>query len=175
MSDVRINVGGDELLACPFCQGGKFSIYRQRRLYAVQCLNCGAVGPTGHSRQEAETLWNEQPQLAAAIQRADAAESKRTHLEIKLNAVHDRVGESLRRAHRAEEDFDRLREDNVDLKVVLAATVQRAEAAEAKLAAVPVAALMRVLFTGYRTDEQITADADAINAWVARQQSEVQP
>lgn len=60
-----------------------------------------------------------------------------------------------------------------DLLLQLAAERQRAEAAEAKLAAVPVDAFMRTLFTGYRSDEQYTADADAINAWAAKQ-SEVQ-
>ncbi len=76
MSDVWVNTGTDEIAPCPFCQGRKLSIYMQRRLRAVQCSNCGAVGPTGHSRQEAVTLWNEQPQLAAATQRAEAAEAQ---------------------------------------------------------------------------------------------------
>ena len=47
---------------------------------------------------------------------------------------------------------------------------KRAEAAEAALAAVPVEALKRTLLTGYRTDAQITADADAINAWLGEAQ-----
>jgi hypothetical protein len=46
----------------------------------------------------------------------------------------------------------------------------QAEAAEAALAAVPVEALKRTLLTGYRTDAQITADADAINAWLGEAQ-----
>ena len=76
MSDVWVNTGTDEIAPCPFCQGRKLSIYMQRRLRAVQCSNCGAVGPTGHSRHEAVTLWNEQPQLAAATQRAETAEAQ---------------------------------------------------------------------------------------------------
>ncbi len=43
---------------------------------------------------------------------------------------------------------------------------QRAEKAETQLTAVPVDALRRVLFTGYRTNAQIAADADAINNWL---------
>ena len=61
---IWMNTGAD-LLPCPFCQGGQFSIYTQRRLYAVQCHNCGAVGPTAYSRQEAMALWNERSALAA--------------------------------------------------------------------------------------------------------------
>lgn len=74
MSDIWINTGADHLLPCPFCQGGSFSIFAQRgQLYAVQCKSCGAVGPTTHSRGEAVALWNEQPALAAANARAEAA------------------------------------------------------------------------------------------------------
>lgn len=54
----------------------------------------------------------------------------------------------------------------ISLAKQLAAMKQRAETAEAKLAAVPKEALKRTLLTGYRTDAQITADADAINAWL---------
>lgn len=50
------------------------------------------------------------------------------------------------------------------------AAIKRAEATEAALAAVPVEALKRTLLTGYRTDAQITADADAINAWLGEAQ-----
>ena len=82
---------------CPFCQGRKLSIYMQRRLRAVQCSNCGAVGPTGHSRQEAVTLWNEQPQLAAATQRAEAAEAQLARHEYdSVDAYNARISEALR-------------------------------------------------------------------------------
>lgn len=78
------------------------------------------------------------------------------------------------RLARAYQENAALVERHNEIDDALAAALARAEAAEAKLAAVPVSALMRTLFTGYRSDEQIGADADAINAWAAKQR-EVQP
>ena len=72
----------------------------------------------------------------------------------------------------AEYQVRKLTEQLDQLRAALAAMTARAEAAEAKLAAVPEAAIMRTLFTRYRSGEQYTADADAINEWAA-QQSEV--
>lgn len=58
----------------------------------------------------------------------------------------------------------------IHLNQIVKDTSARAEAAEVALAAVPVEALKRTLLTGYRTDAQITADADAINAWLGEAQ-----
>ncbi len=69
-------------------------------------------------------------------------------------------------------DADARKQFIAALMAQLATMTARAEAAEAKLAAVPEAAIMRTLFTRYRSGEQYTADADAINEWAA-QQSEV--
>lgn len=160
MSDVWVNTGTDEIAPCPFCQGRKLSIYMQRRLRAVQCSNCGAVGPTGHSHQEAVTLWNEQPQLAAATQRAEAAEAGVSEYAAKLDLALKRFGEK---------------------QSAWLAEKRRAEAAEAQLAAVPVDALWRYLRYAqvpehhhrYIEDQQ-EADRAAISAWLAAQ-PEAQP
>ena len=56
-----------------------------------------------------------------------------------------------------------------DLADKLKATRAELATAKAQLAAVPVAALRRILFTGYRTDEQIAADADKVNRWFVAQ------
>ena len=88
-------------------------------------------------------------QLAAVNQRAEAAEAAAKNQRNAKDAAITRNGELHRELHTMR---------------------QRAEAAEAKLAAVPVDALRRTLFTGYRTDAQIAADADAINDWLAKQE-----
>ena len=60
-----------------------------------------------------------------------------------------------------------LREQQLrELRTQLAAVTAERDALRAQLAAVPKDALRRTLLTGYRTDAQITADADAINAWL---------
>ena len=69
--------------------------------------------------------------------------------------------------------MDAYEETPVKLVTYCEVLIQDLAAANAKLAAVPVGAIMRTLFTGYRSSGQYTADADAINAWAA-QQSEVQ-
>lgn len=67
---------------------------------------------------------------------------------------------------RAETAEAKLNETLPQYVAQMADAIKSAEAAEAALAAVPVDALRRTLLTGYRTDAQITADADAINAWL---------
>jgi phage shock protein A len=91
--------------------------------------------------------------LAAVTQRAEAAEAERDVL-------------------RAE--CEEWRENYAALEAVAIAAERERQAAEAARAAVPRDALCRVLLTGYRTDAQIAADSDAIDAWLA-QQPEVQP
>ncbi len=157
MNAVWVNTGMDEIAPCPFCQGRKLSIYMQRRLRAVQCSNCGAVGPTGHSHQEAVTLWNEQPQLAAATQRAEAAEARVSEYAAELDLALKRFGEK---------------------QSAWLAEKRRAGAAEAQLVAAPVEAIrliLRIAIDAYDMPSD-RPHVHLVQKWLAdAAQPEVQP
>jgi len=59
----------ESLQTCPFC-GGEVSLNERQRvasqvIYAVECDECGAVGPTIASAEIASAAWNCRPQVAA--------------------------------------------------------------------------------------------------------------
>jgi len=120
-----------------------------------------------HLRPEWKAMQQERD---VAINRAEAAEAEVKKLTAMLNGQE-------RLAQRNAKEFDKAQE-GVTYGVMVAASLYqqwqeattRAEAAEAALAAVPVEALRRTLLTGYRTDAQIAADADAINVWLQEAQ-----
>jgi len=57
------NKHGEEIVAkgsrCPFCDGKWFSFreYSTGICFNVECVSCGAVGPLGETKEEAEQLW----------------------------------------------------------------------------------------------------------------------
>ena len=105
--------------------------------------------------------------LAAATQRAEVAQRLLESLTPGGSEFYDSPNNCAEWATRRMNEVAKIAKERNELRA-------RAEAAEAALAAVPEAAIMRTLFTGYRSGEQYTADADAINAWAA-QRSEAQP
>ena len=105
--------------------------------------------------------------LAAATQRAEVAQRLLESLTPGGSEFYDSPNNCAEWATRRMNEVAKIAKERNELRA-------RAEAAEAALAAVPEAAIMRTLFTGYRSGEQYTADADAINAWAA-QRGEAHP
>ena len=56
----RADSKSKELSPCPFCKSKKLHlrIEKSASYYAVECIECEAVGPTGLTLEEAEKLWN---------------------------------------------------------------------------------------------------------------------
>lgn len=51
--------GLDDALPCPWCDTGEYLLYRQLGDYfAVQCGNCGCIGPMAQDAQTALGHWN---------------------------------------------------------------------------------------------------------------------
>lgn len=49
------------LSMCPYCSGptqGAIEVENSANTFACPCLHCGAMGPQGPTKQEAETRWN---------------------------------------------------------------------------------------------------------------------
>lgn len=48
------------LKTCPFCNGDKLmeKIDGTTGKHSVTCIDCGAVGPTGNTTEEAASKWN---------------------------------------------------------------------------------------------------------------------
>lgn len=117
-------------------------------------------------QQLQDALHVRDTQLAAVTAERDDYRSRFRDLEHELQLERGQVMAATQRAEAAESALALATNSTPGKGTGVWMPLDKWTEIQAQLAAVPIDTLRRVLFTGYRTDTQITADADAINNWL---------
>jgi Lar family restriction alleviation protein len=81
----------EPLIPCPFCQTDELAVNlvdTSQNRKSVECLHCGAVGPSAGEDDDAIRYWNERQDLATLRRKLEGLQKERDELSRTIEGAH---------------------------------------------------------------------------------------